>query len=87
MSELKRKAMVIGTALVIMPSMAFIGLFPGVIVGMVAVGDSSDYFVTWILGIAAVFGIAGIFVGRNEANKQYRKMLGKQQGGQAGSPK
>ena len=28
---------------------------------------------------AVAFGIVGIFVGRNEANKQYRKMRAKQQ--------
>ena len=77
MSELKRKTMVIGTALVIMAFMAFIGLFPGAILGLLAVGGCSDYFETWILGTAAVFGIAGIFVGRNEANKQYRRILQK----------
>ncbi len=85
MSELKRRTMVIGTTLFFMLALAFFGLFVGLSFAMAVVGDSSDYFFTWIFGTAAVYGVAGIFVGRNEANKKYRRWLEKQEEGHAGS--
>ena len=44
-----------------------------------AFGESEDDLFYWMITGAVAFGIAGIFVGRNEANKQYRKMRAKQE--------
>ena len=44
-----------------------------------AFGESEDDLFYWMITGAVAFGIAWIFVGRNEANKQYRKMRAKQE--------